>query len=409
MAQVLYVGSTSYDMDEYAGSDPSGRVVAFAKNDKLTLLDTLNNTLVTLDADTRAAQASFQQLRSVSFSDDGAWLAYAKDDRNVTLRDLTTEHETTYTLEEPKLYRLRFAAGGRFLMLEVVVNDSNKNGKLQWLTPERTQRAPCPSPVPTYNVWQFPGDTPDTRLLDVQTGNMIAPQGFALAAGNVYVERTEDQALLVHEPGKPVRNVSSAECTGRVMHVDLVTGNLLFGCASAWGQRRNIFLRSTDSRIALNFDLAAYELDTRLPTAEPNIVLYPGNQTLVFNTRTRERWPLLDGTRVLTIDGTTALVEHSQKLRLIKLNPDASHSALTPPVTRPEYAGVVRQGTWVSVGNEVFHLARNVHAGAFATADTPLSLSTAGQGLYPARSASPTTLGMGPLRWVPPSVARQPL
>lgn len=401
LKHVLYLGGTSLPIDDYAGSDPSGRHVAVVKSRELHLINTGTQiTEVLHGADTRATQASYESLRSVAFSDDGKWLAYARGNRDVTVRNLETGKEASYTIDEPKLYRLRFAAGGRFLVLEVLTTDSNKNGKLTWLVPERTEAAACPSPVPSYNVWQYPGDTPETRLLDVKTGNLITPQGFALAAGNIYVERAQDLGLLVHEPGKPVRNLSSKECAGRVMHVDVGTGNVVVGCASAWGQRRQIFLRTVDARIALNFDLAAYELDTRLDTHEANIAFYPGNQTLVFNTRTRERWPLVDGTQVLTISGNTALIEHSQKLQLIKLKPDASNEPLTNQVPRPAFSGLVRQGGWVSVGNEVFELERGEHKGAFPSTETPLALSNTGQGLYLTRPATPALLGGGPLRWV---------
>lgn len=401
LRQVLYLGEHTHDLDEYAGSDPSGRFVAFVRQRKLVLFHTASATQTTLDdADTRATQASFQALRSVSFSDDGQWIAYAANEKNVVVRSLTTDQETTYTIAEPLLYRLRFAPGGRFLVLEVITTDSNKNGKLQWLTPERIEPAPCPSPIPTYNVWQFPGDTPETRLLDTKTGNLISPEGYALAAGNVYVERRPDQGLLVSEPGKAVRQVSTTECAGRVMHVDLATGNVVFGCASAWGQRRQIFLRTKEARVALEFDLAAFELDTRLDTSEPNIAFYPGNRTLIFNVRTRERWPLLDGTKVLTIGGNTALIEQNQKLQLIGLNPDGSSSELTQPIPRPEFSSMLVQASFVSVGDHVFHLTNRGYEGSFQTASSPLALSTSGQGLYPTKPATPTTLSAGPLRWV---------
>lgn len=400
LRHVLYIGNNAHELDEYAGSDPSGRFLAFVRQRKLVLLDTASATQTTLeDADTRATQASFQPLRSVSFSDDGQWLAYAAGAKDVVVRNLETEQETTYTIAEPMLYRLHFAPGGRFLVLQVITSDSDKNGRLQWLTPERTEPALCPGPIPTYNVWQFPGDTPETRLLDTKTGNLISPAGFALAAGNVYVERRADQGLLVNEPGKPVRQASTSECAGRVMHVDLPTGNVVFGCASAWGQRRQIFLRTQDARVTLDFDLAAFELDTRLDTTEPNLAFYPGNRTLIFNVRTRERWPLLDGTKVLTIAGNTALIEQSQKVQLMTLEPNGSSTPLTQPIARPAYSSVLVQAPWASVGNHLFHLTQHSYEGAFASTSAPLALSTSGQGLYPTRPSTPTTLGAGPLRW----------
>jgi hypothetical protein len=407
LRHVLYVGTSSQPLDEFAGSDPEGRFVALVRNKRLELLDTVSDSVTTLEhADVRATQASYQPLRSVSFSDDGRWVAYASGEKDLSVRDLTTGKETSFTLEEPRLYRLRFVPGSRFVALEVVTVDTNKNGRLQWLVPERTEHARCPSPVPTYNVWQFPGDTPEVRLLDVNTGNLITPQGFAIAAGNVYVERRDDQSLLANEPGKPVRLVSTSECAGRVMHIDAASGNIVFGCAGAWGQRRQIFIRNQDARVALNFDLAAFELDTYLDTKEPNVAFYPGNQTLIFNVRTRERWPLLDGTLVLATAGSTALIELNQKLQLTKLNSDGSNSGITTPVARPPLSSLLTRGPWVSVGNHVFHLTRGTHEGAYATNDSPLALSNNGQGLYARRPSTPALLGSGPLRWSTPQPAR---
>lgn len=401
LRHVFYLGTTKTPIDDFAGADPTGRYVAFVVAGELLLQDTSTAQVTALPgADVRATQASFQSLRSVTFSDDGRRVAYLRSNGASTLvvRDLARKSEQAFSVPGAAPYRIEFTPGGRYVEIQAPVRDTNKNGRLDWLTPVRKDPAPCPSPIPTYNVWQYPGDDPDSQLLDVETGKLSTPEGFVLAAGNVVVRRTEDQGLLAVQPGKPALTVSSKECLGRVLHVDS-SGALLFGCSGAWGQRRQMFLRTADARVELGFDLAAYELDTLLPTREPVVALYPGNQTLLFNLRTRERWLLLDGTQVIAVSGTTALIERELQLSLIALNPDASTTPLTTPVTRAAFTGVLRQGTLVVVGQHLFDLNKRVYLGKFATDGTPLALSRTGEGLYPARSATPTELGTGPFTW----------
>lgn len=399
---VFYLGTTKTPIDVFAGADPTGRYVAFVVEGELLLQDTAASNVVALPgADVRATQASFQSLRSVTFSDDGRRVAYLRSGATATLvvRDLMRKTEQTFTIAGAVPYRIEFTPGGRYVEVQAPVRDTNKNGRLDWLAPARKGPTPCPSPVPSYNVWQYPGDEPDSQLFDVETGKLSAPEGFVLAAGTVVVRRTEEQGLLAATPGKPTLTVSSKECLGRVLHVDVASGALLFGCSGAWGQRRQMFLRTSDARVELGFDLAAYELDTLLPTREPIVPLYPGNQTLLFNLRTRERWLLLDGTQVIAVSGATALIERELQVSLVALNPDATTTPLTTPVGRAAFSGVLRQGNLVAVGQHLFDLSKRVYLGQFPTEGTPLALTRTGEGLFPARPASPTELGTGPFTW----------
>lgn len=406
LQQVLYSNGTRTPVEEFAGADPSGRYLAFVSGGQLNLLDTATDERVTLPgADVRATRASFQPLRSVSFSDDGRRLAYLRGTTTsmLVIRDLSRQTEAMIALAGSPTYRIRFAPGGRYVEVETPVRDTNKNGRMDWLSPQRKGPAPCPSPIPTYNVWQFPGDEPDISLFDVETGKLSIPEGYVLSGGSFVVRRTEDLRLLEEQPGKPTLAVSSKECNARVLHLDPASGAILFGCSSAWGQRRQMYLRTADARVELGFDLAAYELDTALPTREPTVPLYPGNQTLLLNVRTRERWPLLDGTQVVAVSGTTALLERELQLTVVKLNPDASTTPLTGPVERPPFSGVLRRGTLTSVGPHVFDLAKGSYLGRYAVDATPLALSRGGEGLFPVRAATPVELATGPLLWHAPS------
>lgn len=401
LRQVLYLASKAEPIDEFAGADPSGRHVAFVRAGVIHLLDTVTSDTWRLrDADVRATRASFQALRSLTFSDDGKRLAYVRGESSPVLvvHDLVRHTETPYEFANGSPYRIRFAAGGRYLLIDVPLRDTNKNGRLDWLHPIRKGPAPCPSPVPNYSVWQFPGDDPDTLLLDAQSGKLLQPEGFVLAAGNVIVRRSEDQGLLAEQPGKAPWLVSSPECLGRVLHLDPQTGAMIYGCSGAWGQRRDLFLRTPEARVQLGFDVAAFELDGLLPTREPILAFYPGNQSVLYNVRTRERWPLTDGTQVLALRGSTALVENDGKVALLALNPDASTTPLTLPVLRAPFSVVLRQGPFVAIGAQLFDLSTRAHLGEFPGA-TPLALSHGGEGLFGVQTATPTRLGQGPLRW----------
>jgi hypothetical protein len=403
LRHVLYVGKVRHVIDQFAGADPTGRYVAYVANGELELLDTTNTDRISLvDADTRATRASFQPLRSLSFSDDGKHVAYLRGNTtpSIIVRDLTSHAEQAYALTGGSPYRIHFVPGGRFLRVETPRRDTNKNGRLDWLHAARKDPVRCPSPIPTYDVWQFPGDEPDSELLDLQTGKLLAPEGFVVASGSVIVRRMEDRRLVAEIPGRLSWSVSSSECNGRVHHVDPKSGIIVFGCSSAWGQRRDLFWRAPDARVQLGFNIAAYELDGVLPSSDPVLPFYPGNESWLFNIRTRERWQLPDGAHVHGVHANVALLEHNQELRLVTLNPDATHSPASLGVQRPPFSGTLRNGAFVAVGDHLFDLQNRRYDGRWHAAGTPLTLSQFGLGLFPARPASPTQLALGPLQWL---------
>jgi len=216
--------------------------------------------------------------------------------------------------------------------------------------------------------------------------------------------RTDDRSLSESEPGKPYWLISPEKSAGRIQHVDVKSVRILFGCSSGWGQRRDVFLRTPTARKALGFDLAAFEVDSRLATEQASVPMYPRNEALVFNLRTYERWNLLEGTRVLALHGNTALLERNDEIVLVRLKPDATLDRLSQPIKRPPFAAILSHGAWVAVGPLLFELQQGKHIGSFPLINglprAPLALSTSGSGLFPARPASPTRVSEGPFRWV---------
>lgn len=402
LVQVLYVGKVRHVIDEFAGADPTGRYVAYVSNAELLLLDIDAGSRIHFqDADTRATRASFQPLRSVAFSDDGKQLAYLRGGATPSLivHELPSHAERAYALTGGSPYRIRFAPGGRFLRVETPRRDTNKNGRLDWLHAARKDPPRCPSPIATYDVWQFPGDEPESDLLDLQTGKLFTPEGFVVASGSVIVKRTDDRRLTAETPGRPPWSVSSSECNGRVHHVDGRSGIIVFGCASAWGQRRDLFWRAPDTRVPLGFNVAAFELDGVLPWSDAILSFYPGNESWLFNVRTRERWRLPDGTQVHGVHGNAALIEHNLELRLVTLNADATHSSASLGVRREPFSATLRAGGFVAVGQHLFDLQNRRYDGRWRVSGAPLTLSAYGLGLFPTRPASPTQLALGPLEW----------
>src|SRR5690606_27485912 len=127
---VLVSSDSAIDIDEFAGSDPSGRWLAYVEGGSLWLLDTLNDERTQLqNADVRASQAPFLPLRSVTFSDDGQSLAYVRehgDQAWIVLRTLADGHETVVSPGAGLLFQIDFVAGSRFLQADVVGEDTNQ-------------------------------------------------------------------------------------------------------------------------------------------------------------------------------------------------------------------------------------------------------------------------------------------
>ncbi len=399
-------------IDEFAGSDPSGRFVALIRDGRLYLRDTINRHEVDLSAfgaDTRSDRSSELAHRAVSFDPSGNRVAYVRQHGQrqwVVVRDLSTGSESVLNPGSGLLWRLAYEPDGSFLRLQMVVSDGNGNRELEWPYPHDPERErACSGPVPSYNVWEFPGDAPTTRLLRLSDGKLLQVSGFAGTLGNGVITRNEIGELWLLLPAGQTLKVASEQCAARIYHTDVVSDSILFGCASAYGARRDMFIRTSAARKKLGFDLAAYEVDGRLPDHPAMLPLYPRNDAVLLDLEHAQVAALEPDSRVIGTHAKRALISLNGSLQFVRLSyadnkPQVATSALN--VKRPSLARILQQGRMLSLGKLLFDLEELNFLGRFK--EPPLALSNEGLGLLYAEP-SPTkalTVRPGPLVWKKP-------
>lgn len=396
------------EIDQFLGSDPSGRHIAYRQKERVWLRDTTAQRQVDLAAqglDARDDARSYTPHRGLSFGPFGRTLAYARHRGGVTslvLRDLETGGEDDFPLDAEVIGRIGFEPDGQFIRLDVVTHDSNGNGRMQWPFPEaQGKRGPCPGPIPHFNVWQWPGDDASTRLFEIATGKIRHVEGFVMTVGGGIVTRRANGELWLEQSNGERRRISSDKCGGRVLHADAEQGAVFFGCASAWGARRKIYARLSDRRVSLDFDLAGFETDTRFDGRPWWIPLYPRNESLLLAVGTADIYPLAPESRVLATHASSALVDVQGKLAFVYLNhsqsgpPQLRHQSV--PQRRPALGALRQRGRYVSLGRELFDLLALAHVGQFEAA--PMELSQDGLGLVARIPGDATRLARGPLMW----------
>jgi hypothetical protein len=151
--------------DLYA-QDPTGRhVVVRTPAGVVTLIDALTGTRVDLSAlgvDVRRLRADHAPHRALSFSANGEQLAYVRkqgQETQVVVRQLMGGSERAFSVGAGDVFRLRLSADARFVSLDLLRDDTTKNGKLDWPTPEESAiAAPCSKPaLPRFRSFAHQG------------------------------------------------------------------------------------------------------------------------------------------------------------------------------------------------------------------------------------------------------------
>ncbi len=397
-------------IDQFVGADPTGRHVAYRVGDIIWLEDTLANRrvdLTALGADPEDDAQSYTPHRAVSFGPFGLRLAYLRsgsDGGKVVLRDLRTGAEDAVAVDAEVVARVAFEPDGHFLRLDVVSRDSNGNGRLQWPFPRaENKRGPCEGPIPRFNVWQWPGDDSEVRLVDIATGKILSPRGFVATLGSAVITRNEEAELWLEQANGEMVRISSDKCNGRVLHADADNGSVFFGCTGAYGARRKVYARTKTRRMSLGFDLAAYEVDSRVKNRPLWLALYPRNETVLVSTRDGTTHQLAPETRVLATYEDTALTEHGGKLSFVHLeNASRNGSLIEDTLTqkRASLAPLLSYENYASIGTLLFDLNTKRYVGSFPV--PPLVLSQDGLGLLPKKPGSASSLPRAPVAWAHP-------
>jgi hypothetical protein len=176
------------EIDDFVASDPNGRWVVATKDMCVHLVDTETGKAVALrGADGRPGDTVGGDHRAATFSPDGKALLYIKSDgaRSIVVqRDLRTGAERPIDPGPGDLSRAFFDRSGRFVVMDVVATDTDRDGLLtqpRVATTLGSRR--CRAPLSSASFFGEIGDKPVQRVAPVDGGAVRdAPPGSPLSA-----------------------------------------------------------------------------------------------------------------------------------------------------------------------------------------------------------------------------------
>lgn len=391
-------------IDELAAYDPTGRWLVVMQHGRLVLLDSRSDKrldLSALGADARDDALPYRQHRALSFDAGGTRLLYVRQSAgktHVVVRDLVSGAETTIDPGPGRLWRARLSPDGSKVVLRMIVDDTNKNGKLEWPVPARkTNPWRCHGPIPTYPSWLSRGDEPTVKVAPSSGGSAKVVPGFAVPFGRSLLVRDADGRLsLERDPGDPVQ-LADNKCGARVLHADAARGLVLVACSAPRG-RSPLALVGAGYHQDLKVDLAAAPPD-RFPAGRSRLLaLYPGADTALMDLDTRKLTLLHRGDRVIATSRARALVQRGRRLVIHDVDHAPEHVLEGRTDRLPDARATGRFAV-------VAPLVVDVGAGKLLgkVSGRPLAVSSAGLVLVAqGRQARAHQLSGGPLRWIEP-------
>ena len=402
----LAIGGRQAELiDDLLGYDAGGRFVVVRTARIVSLIDVFGGARVDLSAlgfDDRDDVLQNRHHRALAFDPRGEWLAYLRqaDTTTLVLRELTSGQERVLSPLPGDPWRLEWDASGEWLVVWSVVEDGNKNGRLDW--PARIAkkaRMACDPPVPRFSVNPEVGDRPSAVVVRRDGADARVVTDFLMPYGKDLLTRAKDGPLVLEREGKK-RTIATAECGARVLHADPTRGQLLIACTNGKTPlRASVELLTPAGRLDLGVTVQPTNID-RWPGAPTRLFpLYPGSEVLLLDLERKKPLSLRPGDRVVTTSGTRALVRRAASLFFY----DAETATETPLVSDTgRFANVVVDGSLVAVGSRVI----DVGAGKLlGTVDgRPLALTPEGDVLVAdGGAADAERLARAPLRWRKPA------
>jgi len=402
---VLGSGTGEAIADVYA-QDASGRyVVVRSAAGVVSLVDALNGTRVDLSAlgvDARRARLDYAAHRSFGFSGDGQQLVYLRrqgSQSQVVLRQLADGTERSFAAGAGEVFRLRLSADARFVSLDVLREDTTKNGKLDWPTPEEaTTRNVCqPSPLPKLRsyAYQGRGDNLSRAVVSLADGTLRDVPDLVTPLGPQLLVREADGSLRLDEGGKRSA-FAPASCAGRVLFADADRGLSLVGCSLPKKTgKRNVWLFGAGYAKDLKSELYETSTDREAASGVRLVPLYPGSDAALVDLERRELLPLTLGSRVVSVSGDTALLWRGNDLYLYDARSKAEARIAQGVLKNPELlqvSGATLLSPFVILGGGAPALR--------SPTERPLALSATGHVLSGSPPAAGGDIMQGPLHWL---------
>jgi len=391
-------------IDGLLAADASGRYALVMQQGALVLWDAERRNaldLSALGADARLSAQSFAELRTVSFDPGSKHLLYARPSESgprVVIRDLADGSERALDPGPGVIWRARFDPGGAFAVVELMSEDSNQNGKVDFPAPLLAAPRPCSKSPGRFHTWVDRGDRPVTVLLPLNGGAPVLDADLVMPIGEALLLRDANGALLLSRAGKK-RVLSPAACKGRIVHADATRELFIVGCAQKKTGRVSLELITRSERKPLGLELASVELDREVSDAPRLLALYPGADCTLFDADRRELLPLRTGDVVLATRANRALIRRGNALLFYDAD---SRSEQMLPVTLERNPDLLLTPPYVFVSPALVNLETATLVGLSNA--RPLALSSEGQLLVPEVEADGARLARGPLHWLTPSL-----
>ena len=388
-------------IDAFVGADPSGRYVAFVREERLVLRDTTTHVDASLPADVRDDLGPFLHPRAVAFDPTGRRLVYLQKlelGGKAVVRELATGNEAVVDPGDGLLYRADFDPSGDMLVLRVITTDTNGNGRLDW--PVRESDRPwmrCAAPLPRFAVWERPGDDVALRVAKATGGVARDAPGLVVPMGETLVVREADGALARLDVAGRRAPLARKSCDARLLHVDQGRGLALVTCIDSKGRNEPVLVGQGPAK-PLGLGLAAAPGDHWLEGAPRLVPLHPGNEAALLDLDRREVEMLTTGDRILSTSGARALVLRGHSLVLHELGGSDRElgSELLP------LAHIVHSGATFFVPPLVVDIARGKLLGT--SDDRAFAVAADGTLLVPEGAAADAAhFARGPLRWKAPT------
>lgn len=403
--ELVVAGRAGIALEDLYAVDPRGGWLALRHSGRNVLLHVESGgeiDLASLDWDGRDDDLPEAHHRALAFDPHGELVAYVRrrgGHSNVVLRTLVTgaERDVTDLAGEP--FRIAWEGTGESLVISVVAEDTNQNGRLEWpARAAKRSRLSCPSPIASFPVNPNVGDRPSTFVAPRAGGPARFVPDFVVPFGANVVVRAADGQLLLDGPGGR-RALTASSCAGRILHADPERGLLLVACPGKNPQRAAVELVGPGYRLELGVEVQPTAIDVWPSTPERLVPLYPGSDALLVDLDRRASVRLDPGDQVLATSGPRALVRRRGTLVLLDVDQETTKTLLT---SLPRLPSVLSDGPLAAVGTWILDLAAGEVIGSVSA--RPLSLTPTGHALVPQGGpASAERLAHGPLRWERPA------
>ena len=407
LERFLIAPSEELAIDALLRATGDGRYALLLQAGALVLWDSQSGQrldLSALGADARLSAESFSELRSADFDPSSERLLYVKGgagsaNQRVIVRNLRDASERELDPGPGAIWRARFAPGGAFAVLDMITQDSNKNGRLDFPAPLSSTPRACAARPGRFHTWVDRGDRPETVLLPLDGAAAIREPALVMPIGDALLLRDEDGALLLERAGKK-RVLEPAPCKGRIVHADATRELFIVGCAQKKKTGRvSLELVTRSERKALGVELSSVELDRDPSDSARLVALYPGSDTALFDADQLDVRPLQSGDVVLATRAGHALLRRGKALLFYDAD---THTELPLPFALDKYPDVLVTPPFAFVSPVLVNLDTAQVIGVSQT--RPLALSSRGQLLIADGESATTGLVNGPLRWLTPSL-----